>query len=106
MALLETPFISTVIRVNPLGISVTNFYSNLSSDVKMSHSGVLLVWLKIPDRRECPGEKAAHPLLVVDPPLVILLDHHLNPFLPVAALQHNCLVTGCRNTKLGTFCRS
>lgn len=29
---------------------------------------------------------SAHPLLVVNPPLMVLLDHYLNPSLPVAAL--------------------
>lgn len=42
-------------------------------------------------------EANAHPLLVVNPPLVILLDDHLYPSLPVAALQYNSLLTGCRN---------
>lgn len=34
---------------------------------------------------------SAHPLLVVNPPLVVLLDHYLNPPLPVTALQDDGL---------------
>lgn len=47
------------------------------------------VWIHYLDLRD--ENQSAHPLLVVDPPLVILLDHHLNPPLPVAALQHDRL---------------
>lgn len=43
-------------------------------------------------------KKSTHPLLVVDPPLVILLNHHLNPSLPVAALHHNRLLMQGGNT--------
>lgn len=32
-----------------------------------------------------------HPFLVINPPLVVLLNHHFNPPLPVAALQNDCL---------------
>lgn len=33
----------------------------------------------------------SHPLLVVNPPFMILFYHHFYPSLPVAALQYNCL---------------
>lgn len=59
-----------------------------------------LVWIHL--REETKNIKSAHPLLIVDPPLVILLDHHLNPSLPVAALQHNRLTTWGGNTHFWT----
>lgn len=47
---------------------------------------------------------SAHPLLIVNPPLMVLLDHYLNPSLPVAALQYDRLLTGCQwNTKYVFF---
>lgn len=50
------------------------------------------VWIHSLHLKDGIRNKSAHPLLVVDPPLVILLDHHLNPSLPVAALQHDRLM--------------
>lgn len=36
-------------------------------------------------------DRATHPLLVVDPPLVVLPHYHLDAAFPVIALQHNSL---------------
>lgn len=62
-------------------LSVWTNQQSFVASLAENHQEINWCFVKYKFKKRC-----AHPLLIVNPPFVILLDHHLYPSLPVASL--------------------